>query len=139
MTAATMGIADYGSVVSETTSASTEQVSLSSAQPVAVRRESDIVPWMREVIERLPELIDELTATVEENGGTVYVAGDADDANRYVRKVAAEKEADRLVKSKSMTPRGDRGHGGPRTAAIADTDPDEQVRSVVAWAADRCA
>ncbi|ADB63469.1 protein of unknown function DUF162 (plasmid) [Haloterrigena turkmenica DSM 5511] len=54
-------------------------------------------------IERLPELIDELTATVEDNGGTVYLADDAADANRYIREVASEKDADRLVKSKSMT------------------------------------
>ncbi len=56
-----------------------------------------------DAIERLPELIDELTETVEANGGTVYLADDATDANRYVREVAAEKEADCLVKSKSMT------------------------------------
>ncbi|NUB93455.1 LUD domain-containing protein [Haloterrigena sp. SYSU A121-1] len=56
-----------------------------------------------DAIERLPELIDELTATVEDNGGTVYLADDAADANRYIRAVASEREADRLVKSKSMT------------------------------------
>ena len=56
-----------------------------------------------DAIERLPELIDELTATVEDNGGTVYLADDAADANRYIREVASEQEADRLVKSKSMT------------------------------------
>ncbi len=56
-----------------------------------------------DAIERLPALIDELTETVEANGGTVYLADDATDANRYIREVASEKEADRLVKSKSMT------------------------------------
>ncbi|ELZ15508.1 hypothetical protein C477_17545 [Haloterrigena salina JCM 13891] len=56
-----------------------------------------------DAIERLPALIDELTATVEENGGTVYLADDAADANRYIREVASEQDADRLVKSKSMT------------------------------------
>ncbi|WP_345779384.1 LUD domain-containing protein [Natrinema sp. SYSU A 869] len=54
-------------------------------------------------IERLPDLIDELTATVEGNGGTVYLADDAADANRYIREVARERDANRLVKSKSMT------------------------------------
>ena len=54
-------------------------------------------------IERLPELIDEVTASVEANGGTVYVADDAADANRYVREVVDERDGDRLVKSKSMT------------------------------------
>ena len=54
-------------------------------------------------IERLPELIDEVTERVEANGGTVYVADDAADANRYVREVVDERDGDRLVKSKSMT------------------------------------
>ncbi|WP_129115627.1 LUD domain-containing protein [Halegenticoccus tardaugens] len=56
-----------------------------------------------DAIDRLPDLLDELRETVEENGGTLYVADDADDANRYVRRVAEEKDAERLVKSKSMT------------------------------------
>ena len=56
-----------------------------------------------DAIERLPELLEELEGTVEENGGTVYLADDAEDANRYIREVVAEKDAERLVKSKSMT------------------------------------
>ncbi|MDQ2049289.1 LUD domain-containing protein [Natronolimnohabitans sp. A-GB9] len=56
-----------------------------------------------DAIERLPELIDELTETVEANGGTVYLADDAADANRYIREIADENDAERLVKSKSMT------------------------------------
>ncbi|TKX69919.1 LUD domain-containing protein [Halorubrum sp. SP9] len=56
-----------------------------------------------DAIERLPELIDEVTEAVEANGGTVYLADDAADANRYVREVAAERGAERAVKSKSMT------------------------------------
>ncbi|WP_440765604.1 LUD domain-containing protein [Natronorubrum sp. DTA7] len=56
-----------------------------------------------DAIERLPELIDRVTETVEANGGTVYLANDATDANRYIREVAAENDADRFVKSKSMT------------------------------------
>ena len=54
-----------------------------------------------DAIERLPELIDELTETVEENGGHVYLASDAEDANRYIEEVAGDAET--LVKSKSMT------------------------------------
>lgn len=54
-------------------------------------------------IKRLPELIDELTETVEENGGTVYIAEDAADANEYISEVCTQQEANRLVKSKSMT------------------------------------
>ncbi|EMA41142.1 LUD domain-containing protein [Halobiforma nitratireducens] len=56
-----------------------------------------------DAIERLPELIEELRETVEENGGTLYLADDAADANRYIREVAEEQAADRVVKSKSMT------------------------------------
>jgi iron-sulfur cluster protein len=56
-----------------------------------------------DAIERLPELIDEVTETVEANGGTVYLADDAADANRYIREVAAERGAERAAKSKSMT------------------------------------
>jgi iron-sulfur cluster protein len=56
-----------------------------------------------DAIERLPELVDQLTETVEANGGTVYVAEDAADANRYVQGVCADRDAERVVKSKSMT------------------------------------
>jgi iron-sulfur cluster protein len=56
-----------------------------------------------DAIERLPELLEELTETVEANGGTVYVAEDAADANRYVAEVCEDVDAERLVKSKSMT------------------------------------
>ncbi|MFC6906462.1 LUD domain-containing protein [Halalkalicoccus tibetensis] len=56
-----------------------------------------------DAIERLPELIDELTETVEENGGHVYLASDAEDANRYITDVAEDGGAETLVKSKSMT------------------------------------
>ncbi|KYH25433.1 lactate utilization protein B [Halalkalicoccus paucihalophilus] len=54
-----------------------------------------------EAISRLPELIEELTEAVEENGGHVYLASDAADANRYITEVADDAET--LVKSKSMT------------------------------------
>jgi L-lactate utilization protein LutB len=54
-------------------------------------------------IKRLPELVEELRETVEENGGTVYIADDTADANEYVRSVVAERDAHRVVKSKSMT------------------------------------
>ncbi|MFW6045521.1 MAG: LUD domain-containing protein [Natronomonas sp.] len=54
-------------------------------------------------IERIPELIDEVTEAVEANGGTVYLAQDAADANRYIESVMADNDAETLVKSKSMT------------------------------------
>jgi L-lactate utilization protein LutB len=56
-----------------------------------------------DAIDRLPELIEQLRESVEDNGGHLYVADDAADANRYVRDVAAEQDAERVVKSKSMT------------------------------------
>ena len=56
-----------------------------------------------DAIERLPSLIEQLRETVEDNGGTVYLADDAADANRYIAEVCADKDAARLVKSKSMT------------------------------------
>ncbi|WP_435157282.1 LUD domain-containing protein [Haladaptatus sp. DFWS20] len=56
-----------------------------------------------ETIETLPERIDEVRDAVEANGGSVYLASDADDANRYIERVLGEKDAESVVKSKSMT------------------------------------
>ncbi|EMA54306.1 LUD domain-containing protein [Halococcus salifodinae] len=55
-----------------------------------------------DAIERLPELIETVRESVEANGGTVYVADDAADANRYVEEVVRD-DGDTVVKSKSMT------------------------------------
>ncbi|WP_096391300.1 LUD domain-containing protein [Halopenitus persicus] len=52
-------------------------------------------------IENLPELIEELRESVAANGGHLYIADDAADANRYI--VEAVGDADTVVKSKSMT------------------------------------
>jgi iron-sulfur cluster protein len=54
-----------------------------------------------DAIERLPELIETVRERVEENGGTVYLADDAADANEHIAAVC--EDADSLVKSKSMT------------------------------------
>jgi len=56
-----------------------------------------------DAIERLPELVEQVETAVEENGGTVYVADDAADANRYIRAVCEDVDAESVVKSKSMT------------------------------------
>jgi len=56
-----------------------------------------------DAIERLPDLVDELRDAVEANGGTLYLADDAEDANEYVREVVADVDGERVVKSKSMT------------------------------------
>ncbi|NBB72376.1 MAG: (4Fe-4S)-binding protein [Bacteroidetes bacterium] len=54
-----------------------------------------------DAIAQLPALIDQLRTTVEARGGTVYLAEDADDANRHIARLT--EGAQRLVKSKSMT------------------------------------
>ncbi|WP_256947130.1 lactate utilization protein B, partial [Halobacterium hubeiense] len=56
-----------------------------------------------DAIERLPDLVGDLREAVEANGGTLYVAEDAEDANDYVRKVVDDVDGERVVKSKSMT------------------------------------
>ncbi|WP_276302218.1 LUD domain-containing protein [Halorussus lipolyticus] len=56
-----------------------------------------------DAIARLPELIEEVRESVESRGGHVYLADDADDANRYIREVVEDEDADSVVKSKSMT------------------------------------
>ncbi|KAA9395866.1 4Fe-4S dicluster domain-containing protein [Haloarcula sp. CBA1130] len=56
-----------------------------------------------DAIAELPDLLDQLTETIEANGGTVYIADDAADANEYIRNVVDDRAADRVVKSKSMT------------------------------------
>jgi len=53
-----------------------------------------------DAIERLPELVETLRESVEANGGELYVADDAADANRYIREVVDGRD---VVKSKSMT------------------------------------
>lgn len=54
-------------------------------------------------IARLPALIQCLRETVREHGGTVYLAGDADEANQYIRELCQSEGARRVAKSKSMT------------------------------------
>jgi len=56
-----------------------------------------------DAIERLPELVEDLRESVEANGGTLYLADDAADANDYVREVVDDADGERVVKSKSMT------------------------------------
>ena len=51
----------------------------------------------------LPDLLERVTEAVEGNGGSVYLAKDAADANAYVESVAADRTVESVVKSKSMT------------------------------------
>jgi iron-sulfur cluster protein len=56
-----------------------------------------------DAIANLPDLIAQVEASVEAAGGHVHLAGDAADANEYIRAVAADAGAETAVKSKSMT------------------------------------
>jgi len=56
-----------------------------------------------EAIAELPDLIDRVTEAVEANGGSVYVAEDAADANEHIASLMDEHSAQKMVKSKSMT------------------------------------
>ncbi|EFW90054.1 hypothetical protein ZOD2009_20702 [Haladaptatus paucihalophilus DX253] len=67
----------------------------------AVREEARAIK--EDAIDRLPELVETLRESVEENGGHLYVADDAADANAYIRTVVDDADAESVVKSKSMT------------------------------------
>ncbi len=54
-------------------------------------------------IEHLPELLDQVTESVETNGGSVHLAADATDAHRVVHEIVDMYDAEVAVKSKSMT------------------------------------
>ncbi|MFC7020314.1 MULTISPECIES: LUD domain-containing protein [Haloarcula] len=56
-----------------------------------------------DAIANLPDLVEAVTETVEANGGTVYLAEDEADAQRYIAEVVEDRDADSVVKSKSMT------------------------------------
>ncbi|MGM0604835.1 MAG: LutC/YkgG family protein [Halobacteriota archaeon] len=69
VTEATIGIADYGTVVIEATPEGTEPVSLFGDKHVAVIREADIVPTMREAIAKLaPTLRDDRKSVILATG-----------------------------------------------------------------------
>ena len=56
-----------------------------------------------DAIDSLPELIDQLRESVTENGGQVYLADDAADANQYIEEIVVDEGCESVVKSKSMT------------------------------------
>ena len=56
----------------------------------------------RDVLARLPELLEELEHNVTQRGGTVHWARDADEANRIVTGLIRATGADEVVKVKSM-------------------------------------
>ncbi|WP_436343246.1 LUD domain-containing protein [Natronorubrum sp. FCH18a] len=91
------------------------QASVSNFRRTQIYEETDDLEALRtqargikeDAIDRLPELIETVRVAVEENGGTVYVADDAADANAYIADVvedeAPENDDPSVVKSKSMT------------------------------------
>jgi iron-sulfur cluster protein len=56
-----------------------------------------------EAIQRLPELVEQVTAAVKARGGHVFFAKDAAEANRYVKELFLRKGVASVVKSKSIT------------------------------------
>lgn len=54
------------------------------------------------VLENLDAYLYQLSEKVTENGGHVYFAQTAEDATNYIRRIAKEKNAKKIVKSKSM-------------------------------------
>ncbi|MGY4691402.1 LutB/LldF family L-lactate oxidation iron-sulfur protein [Salibacterium sp. K-3] len=53
-------------------------------------------------LENLDFYLEQLSDNVVRNGGHVYFAETPEEANEYVKQIAAEKEAKKIVKSKSM-------------------------------------
>lgn len=53
-------------------------------------------------ISNLDYYLEMLADNVEKNGGKVHFASDADDANAYVRNIAAQNDVKTVIKSKSM-------------------------------------
>ena len=66
----------------------------------ALRRAGEAIKT--EAMARLPELLEELEARVEERGGVVHWARDGDEANAIVLRLAREAGAQEVVKVKSM-------------------------------------
>lgn len=56
-----------------------------------------------DAIAEIPSLIEEVTQTVESNGGSVFVASDPREANEYVSTILDAQDGETVVKSKSMT------------------------------------
>ena len=54
-------------------------------------------------IERLPELIEQLTKAVEANGGKLFLAKTKEEASDYVKNICLKHEAKLVVKAKSLT------------------------------------
>ncbi len=82
-----------------------------------------------QAIEQLPFLIETVRSQVESNGGQVYVAKDASEANQYVEDVLGFQSGKTVVKSKSITTEeiGLREHLEREGADVYETDLGEFV------------
>ncbi|PLY01721.1 MAG: (Fe-S)-binding protein [Desulfuromonas sp.] len=63
---------------------------------------SEIAAMKDEVRENHQQYLEKFTEQAEASGATVYLAKDADDANRYVCELAKQRGVKKVVKSKSM-------------------------------------
>ncbi|MFB6130115.1 MAG: lactate utilization protein C [Salinigranum sp.] len=116
VTAASLGIADYGSVVIRATPEPTEQVSLFPTLHVAVVRESDVVPGMAEAFARFgPEMRDRRASAIIATGPSATA-----DMGELVRGVHGPREVHVVILTDESEGDGqstaDRPEGGQSTA-----------------------
>ena len=85
-----------------------------------------------DIIRRLPEVLDRLATNVEANGGTVFFAGDAEEANAYIADVARRIGARSAVKGKSMATEetGLNEHLAAAGVEVVETDLGEWILQV---------
>jgi len=63
---------------------------------------NDIASMKDDIRENHPKYLAEFTSQAEAAGATVYLARDAEDANRYICELAKQRGVQKVVKSKSM-------------------------------------
>lgn len=54
-------------------------------------------------IDDLPQLIEQLKSVIEEKGGSVFIAKNANEATNYIKEICKKKNAKIIVKAKSIT------------------------------------
>ncbi len=93
-----------GSAVRQNTSGLNDQATAALAGFEGREQQRSAARAIKErAIENLPDLIEQVEQAVAANGGQVHLASTAADAQRIVADIMAAHDADKLVKSKSMT------------------------------------